>query len=278
MSDNIIIGQPTDNVELTFLLVVDERYLMFLLPFVWFSGISHPTATYDFYIVGNCSKDKKTNLISGCQDIVKNKHKNICISLTFEHNINIKPPHYRFLLDGYSRFHPTYCYIGDADIMICENILPFHVERIKNSPYIYCNEVRGYIGCYTKMSGLMFVLAKEFYEQTRSIRQKYLKNGISLGDECMLYDIVNKSNLKIRPSVDSADKFMELRPVHGIHMSLNRFPFKNVKTVCDVLNRLYVGKFKSIIDTFEFLNTMKTYDKDFLRVLDEFMEYKNQSK
>ena len=273
-----MIGHASDNVELTFVLSVNECYLMFVLPFIWFSGIYHPNATYDIYVLGSCSILNKNNLIKGCQEIVNSKHNNICISLTFISHPNCHPMYYRFLADGYVRFKPKYCYIGDVDVMICENILPFHVGRIENSPYIYCNEVRGYNGGYSRMSGLMFVLAKEYYQKTKDIRLKYLSGYSKNGDELMLYDIVKESNLEIRPSVTNSSDFMKLRPAHGVHMSLNRYPFKNTTTVCDVVNSSYGHIFKTIVGTSDFLKLMKIYDREFLIVLDKFLACEKPSK
>lgn len=40
--------------------------------------------------------------------------------------------------------------------MICEDILPFHIKKLKNEKYCYDNEIRQYSDPL-KMSGLHFV-------------------------------------------------------------------------------------------------------------------------
>lgn len=113
----------------------------------------------------------------------------------------------RFILKPYTR--AEYVYITDIDIICCEDIADTHIADMiqYNSPF--SNIVRKNT---KRMTGLHFTKYDAYYP----LDINYIKyvNTYNKNDEELLYDIVKKNN--------NIDLSRTYRPVHGIHMSLNR--------------------------------------------------------
>lgn len=102
-----------------------------------------------------------------------------------------------------------YIYITDIDIICCEDIADKHIADMTqyNSPY--SNIVRKNT---KRMTGLHFTKYSAYYP----LDINYIKtiSTYNKNDEELLYDIVKKNT--------TIDLSRTYRPVHGIHMSLNR--------------------------------------------------------
>lgn len=118
---------------------------------------------------------------------------------------------YRFIVEPMIK--REYVYIGDIDIMILENVFDKHSYIFeKGLPYSNIVRVNS-----KKLTGLHFC---------RYDKQYPLPNINDLidsvfNDEDLLYAIMDRKGL-----IYPADEYRKIqRPVHGIHMSLNRMPF-----------------------------------------------------
>lgn len=102
-----------------------------------------------------------------------------------------------------------YVYITDIDIICCEDIADKHIADMiqYNSPY--SNIVRKNT---KRLTGLHFTKYSAYYPlDINYIKTVSIPNKM---DEVLLYDIVKKNT--------NIDLSRTYRPVHGIHMSLNR--------------------------------------------------------
>ena len=129
--------------------------------------------------------------------------------------------------DVFSDF--DYVYIGDVDILICEEnptLHNIHITHLKNNNLSYSNSIRPK---QKRLTGLHFFKVKEYYEKMSNIIKEYttkLKNRkISLSqryrNEHLLYDIVNKGvgslpQDKFRIDIDGSG------PHHGLHLGIWR--------------------------------------------------------
>lgn len=116
------------------------------------------------------------------------------------------------------RIKTLYTYIGDIDILVLDKeIYKVHVEHANEIGLPYSNIVRS---TGLKLTGLHFVITKPYYSKlNRKYRMKIIKkieqNKFAKRlDERLLYIMV-----KQQIGVEGA---RGIRPVHGIHMSLNR--------------------------------------------------------
>jgi hypothetical protein len=122
---------------------------------------------------------------------------------------------YRFIMPP--KTHADYVYIGDIDILIVEDVLKIHAP-IFHRGLPYSNIVRK--GPDNRMSGLHLTPYDNYYPlpDIGDIVRQYDNN-----DEQILYRIVERrGHLERQPEIDAVGV---RRPVHGIHMSLNRLPF-----------------------------------------------------
>jgi hypothetical protein len=122
---------------------------------------------------------------------------------------------YRFVVPPESK--ADFVYIGDVDIMIVDDVWIKH-KRVFERGLPYSNRVRHNT---TKLTGLHFTRYDTYYPlpEIRDIANEF-KN-----DEEVLYQIVKRSGQLDRQA--EIDAVGVGRPVHGIHMSLNRIPFSD---------------------------------------------------
>lgn len=111
----------------------------------------------------------------------------------------------RFIIDP--KLYDKYVYITDIDIVCCESISVCHIEDMINHKSNYSNMVRKGTN---RMTGLHFSLYSAYYP----VMSKLDGVDITDNDEIVLYNIVKQNSY--------VDLDRDYRPVHGIHMSLNR--------------------------------------------------------
>jgi hypothetical protein len=106
-----------------------------------------------------------------------------------------------------------YVYISDVDIITLQkNLHEIHIQNMVKTKLPYSNIVRPKSN---RLSGLHFTPYENYYPVP-----KYLdlcQNGFLMHDEVFLYELVKKRF----PNFNFEETF---RPVHGIHVSLNREP------------------------------------------------------
>lgn len=100
-----------------------------------------------------------------------------------------------------------YTYIGDIDILILEDIAPYHIAKMEKTGLPYSNVIRPNS---QRLSGLHFTRTEAYYPLPRL-------DGLDLtcNDEMLLYQIVARRQ-KLPP--------VHSRPVHGFHFSIRRNP------------------------------------------------------
>ena len=202
--------------KLLFFTATDNGYEDFIPLYVYFASKYNKDAQFEF-LIKNLTPDFQ-NLIN---EFSKTFHINVKLrKLINEHNTADK---LRFLTEP--EIKCEYTYIGDIDIFITEDILPFHLNELKKYGTIYDNKIR--LKYHFLMSGLHFVKTKEWYEKTKNVRNKYLNKTVPQRDEQILKNIVFESKIKV---LDNIKENSFNRPIHGIHISLNRVPFTNKLT------------------------------------------------
>lgn len=102
--------------------------------------------------------------------------------------------------------YAEYVYISDVDIVVLEDIFDVHYQHMVDRGLVYSNIVRK--NAPTHLTGLHFVKYDEYFP----VDEKFKVSGC---DEEVLLKIMKAKNHKI-------DYDTDFRPVHGIHMSLNR--------------------------------------------------------
>ena len=117
--------------------------------------------------------------------------------------------------------HYDFTYIGDIDILIMEDVVPFHLAKAERHKSVYDNVTRPGLD---RMSGLQFCLA-DYFRLTRAARGDAALQARFPQDEEFLYQAISRSGLPVRRP-RGIEEFLENRPTHGVHISLNREPFR----------------------------------------------------
>lgn len=106
-----------------------------------------------------------------------------------------------------------YVYICDIDIITLQhNIMQIHVDDMLNTGLNYSNIVRPIQNDNKRMTGLHFTKWNNYYPIPNFddlVIQNFLNH-----DEVFLYKLIEKNNIISEENI--------FRPVHGIHISLNR--------------------------------------------------------
>lgn len=245
---------------LNFMMFVDYKYSMFVLPFIYFASKYNPDCMFEIYFVDSVfhGHNKGCNLddLKIYKDLVEGvkflSERGICRNIfLYKVNSGINPLYLRFLLEPVNVC--LYTYLGDIDILICEDIVPFHSGMMNLEGCIFDNRLRpkSVRGGKPRLTGLHFVKTEPYFSETRLIRNKYLGNfkafTYGLGDENMLYHICRESGLRFpRVPVDDMD-LNKLRPVHGHHLSLNRRPFKVNSPMAVVGDGRFISQYKEAV-------------------------------
>lgn len=184
---------------------------------------------------------------------------NIEIKLTYANYPELNGQVIRFLIEPLVKC--TYTYIGDIDIFLNENILKFHIDQMNKFETIWDNQQRR--NDPTKITGLHFIKSKEWYEQTKIAREKYL-NPIyfnKTNDEVILKNIIYESNL----NQSKYDDTLRKRPLHGCHISLNRVPFTDKMTFpCELYKEMFIDNF---LKSNDYLKIKKYLSKEIFDIL-----------
>ena len=241
--------------KLCFMYACDKKYADFIVPFVYFSSIDNKDACYEFLLTEKI--DEKTR--ESIDTLSKLLDRKIVLR---EFNWKVDAKHLRFVETPQSE--AEYAYIGDIDIFILEDILPFHIEQMKKNSLCYDNVQR--LSNPKCMSGLQ-LCRKDYFSKTASARRKHY--GDAKHNEVMLMEILKESGLKIVKPKD----FDKARPVHGIHVSLNCEPFKNNDVLFWCETR-YAQRFLQLIDE-DFYKEKITplLSEEFIKILDAVMPF-----
>lgn len=257
--------------NLTFIAAINSahKHDQFVLPFIFFAAKYNKNSTFDLHIYKGCD----TSYLQSGIDFIKT-----CFSCNVNVIDGIKPTTtpqlYRFLVDPASQTQYAYC--CDIDIMICEDILPFHTKRLEEGKYCYDNEIRQYSD-QSKMSGLHFCTQK-WYAQTKFIRERILSqtilsNSKDTNDEKMLKKIAEQSNVLLHPLTQSFKEFAANRPTHGQHISLSRKPFNPKSSMEDELDLSYSQQFIETIRSKQFKTLMQLGSKETRQTFNIYLEY-----
>lgn len=137
-----------------------------------------------------------------------------------ENIIKCSPNLSRFIIEP--SIKSEYIYISDVDIICLQNnIIDIHIEDMKKNHLPYSNIVRKKINDAQKvfrLTGLHFTKSKDYYPLPSY--EDLIELGYHNHDEVFLYELVKKKF----PIFNYENQF---RPVHGIHVSLNRQPKGN---------------------------------------------------
>lgn len=150
-----------------------------------------------------------------------------------------------------------YTYITDIDIICCEEIKTSHIKDMIAYNSNYSNMVRTNSN---RMTGLHFTKTSSYYP---------LPNisdiNIGINDEMVLYNIVKK-----REQIDLSRKF---RPVHGIHMSLNRPTVGGSRTIPGWGADVWKDKWKELSKCNIYISIYKYFSKNLINLIDKLEAY-----
>jgi len=198
--------------DLLFLTCATKFYSNFVAPYVYFAAKSNPGSAFEFIV------DDAQNFNLKHQQSLDWLRKNLNVTIVIRcfSSLSIKPRNdnsIRFCVDPITS--SDFVYIGDVDIMIFDNILSIHAP-IFNRGLPYSNIIRPNT---KRLTGLHLCKASsQFPLGNIDDLVKAINN-----DEELLYAIIERKGM-LYPNDKSADLDVG-RPVHGIHLSLNRLPF-----------------------------------------------------
>lgn len=221
----------------------------FLIPYTYFAKKSNENAKFE-YIVEDISKFKEKHQYS-IEWLSLNLDVEIVLRETSECLTKPKMVNsYRFIMEPKTK--ADYTYIGDVDIMILENIYDVH-KPVFEAGHPYSNIIRKNT---QRLTGLHFVKNDAYYPLPEV---NDLVSTIS-NDEAILYAIAKRKGILIESDINEA--LGVKRPLHGIHMSLNRLPFSyNSERVSWGIQYKHIEKIKEVFDTSEFSDFNKTLYK-----------------
>jgi hypothetical protein len=188
-----------DTDDILFLLVATKNHKRFIPTFIYFAKKYHPNAHFEIYTDGYTDQFNEANvdfyILPG--------------------ELRKTPNGARFFLRPFVK--KKYTYIGDIDIMLKENIIQFHIDKMKKTGLYFDNQSR--VG-KEALSGLHFVKTFEYYHHVEKAQKKFVdKIGL---DEHYLY-LICSSIWDISPIISkNIEEFSKGRPIHGIHLSMNR--------------------------------------------------------
>jgi len=204
--------------DLNFFINCDGKYNLFILPYIFFALTQEPNSVIEVVTdrPDDIKKMKGLDILKEIFDtefLIRNKK-----------NCNIPSQKSRFLEEP--ELKTNYTYIGDVDILLTESIKEFHIMKMERRKLCFDNEIRPNIS-NKRITGLHFVKSNEYYKKTNKSRSKYITCSGG-NDENMLYNIIEDTfgdPIKIMSDEPiCTENFVKNRPVHGIHMSLNRAP------------------------------------------------------
>lgn len=198
--------------KILFFTCATKFYKNYIVPYIYFAKKSNPSSTFEFIIDDEDGfYEKNTRALTWLKE-------NLGVEVVFRSigKIKIRPK-----IDNSLRFvtqpvsYAEYVYIGDIDIMIVEDIYSWH-KPLFESGLPYSNIVREGT---KRLTGLHFAKYNSFYPLPNT--DDLVLNVAN--DEELLYLIVERKGLLYKNELYCEIK--RGRPIHGIHMSLNRLPF-----------------------------------------------------
>lgn len=199
------------NDRITFLYCVDLKYYKFVLPFLAFALKYHPTDVFEIYVAINTN----TNFVHPVWfdtgiSLLKQQYPNAIIDINICYT-RIPPNKLRFLLEPKHSLITNYTYIGDIDILLCENILDFHINHMKKYNICFSNIVRPNSD---RLSGLHFVQNNIYFQKTHNKRTYHINHLNTLkSDEQMLFNIC--SDFIPKEFFNFTNNVYTNRPPHG---------------------------------------------------------------
>lgn len=198
--------------NLLFFTLATKFYHNFIPLYIYFAACSNSGAAFEILTDAlQDTIDKHGKSIAWLEEYF-----HISIKIRSLDNISQKPSmdnSYRFIVEPLT--NSEYVYIGDIDILILEDIYQSH-SKVFEAGLPYSNVIRK---GSKRLTGLHFTRRSSYYPLPRV---DDLVEKIS-NDEALLYAICERKGILYDNSVYFALK--KSRPVHGIHMSLNRLPF-----------------------------------------------------
>lgn len=208
--------------EVLFFTCATGFYENFVTPYVFFAELHNPGSRYEF-VIGDTKHFQTQNSATlhwlkenlGIEILLRERS-SIALRPRMDHSL-------RFIAEPIEK--AQYVYIGDVDVMLLENIMTWH-RPVFDAGLPYSNVVRTNS---RKLTGLHLANYAKHYP-LGAIDDLVL--GIE-NDEELLYAIVERKGLlydgnmhsKVLAERTIADQgYVPFRPVHGIHMSLNRLP------------------------------------------------------
>lgn len=199
---------------------VDEKYYWAGILFPIYALTTNPNALVEVGITNWNSFKRQYPLLIDYYE--KNYSGRIMFSEIPETGIGLGSA--RFIIQPY--FKSKYIYIGDADILILEDILNPHLNHIKCENIDFSNIVRKTGDANNKkLTGLHFIEYKKMFPTV--IPDNLIKKGeiFSLCDENLLYILMKNRGYRF------PDKNDVFRPIHGYHVSFyNRPPLPSLTT------------------------------------------------
>jgi hypothetical protein len=230
----------------------------FIILYSYFANKFNENSKFEF-LVNNLNNDELKNIENFSKEF------KIDISLNFITEYKeINPQLLRFLIEPNNKC--DYTYIGDIDILINEKILDFHIEQMNKFQTIWDNQQR--LNDLTKITGLHFIKSNEWYEKTIKSRIKYLnpKNSHCINDEVILKNIIWESKLNSK-----FDDTLRKRPLHGLHLSLNRVPFTDKMTFpIDLYKSMFIDDF---LQSDDFLKLKQYLSEDMINIINTCTNY-----
>lgn len=187
-------------------------YKNFVTPYMFFAKKHNPGAKFEFIL------DDVDDFLVKNERSLQWLEKTYGIRPTLRNvaEIETRPKmenSFRFVMEPQTS--ADYVYIGDVDIMILEDVYAWH-KPIFDAGLPYSNMIRD---GQEKLTGLHFVRTDLYYPLGDI---KDLIESIRI-DEDLLFAIVKRKGLLY--GNDEYRKIRPNRPIHGVHMSLNRLPF-----------------------------------------------------
>lgn len=194
-----------------------------------------------------------------------------------------KPKYFRWLMDPKIYEKYDYVYIGDIDLLICEdNIFEKHIAYLTNNNITFSNHHRSFDSNTNRLTGLHFFKVKEYLDRYREKIINYsqkdydfiLDNTLKLykivnkriyyENEIILYSLVDKEELKRINYHAGKESSTPIRDFHGIHIGCLRHYNKiNINKKSDEILQLinthnigdiehYIYNLKKLLNTSEF--------------------------
>lgn len=205
-------------------------YKSFVIPYIYFAIKSNPNAKFEI-IVEDGAEFEEVHY----QSLKKLRSENEILIRGIPDS-TIKPKmdnSIRFIVEPLLR--ADYVYIGDVDILIVDNILPIHMH-VFDYGLPYSNLIRANT---KKLTGLHLATYDSQYPLP------YIEDLISTysNDEELLFAIMDRKRQIYEENIYK--NIVKIRPIHGLHMSLNRLPFFDHKLrvgwgiTYDVSNKIF---------------------------------------